>query len=84
MVSSAGGGLQKRHGLQGPIDDAFMDRFVMVRPTGEPANAKVGTWVESEMKHAVEHWRKQFRGEIKPIEAKLDSGQVPPARAGGG
>lgn len=59
--------LVKRHGLQGPIDDAFMSRFVMVRPTGEPANAKVGKWVEGEMKHAVEHWRKQFRAEIRPI-----------------
>jgi hypothetical protein len=28
-----GGGLRKAPGLQGPIDDAFMDRFVMVRPT---------------------------------------------------
>ena len=28
-------GLRKRHGLQGPIDDAFMDGFVFVRPTGK-------------------------------------------------
>ncbi len=59
-------GLHKRHGLQGPIDDAFMDRFVMVRPTGKPLNDSVGKWVESEMVHAVEHWRRQFRGEIQP------------------
>ena len=26
---------RKRHGLQGPIDDAFMDSFVMVKPTGQ-------------------------------------------------
>ena len=25
------------HGLQGPIDDAFMDSFLMVRPTGHAA-----------------------------------------------
>jgi len=69
LASSAGDGkLQKRHGLQGPIDDAFLSRFVMVRPTGEPMNTKVGEWVEGEMKHAVEHWRKQFRAEIKPID----------------
>ena len=24
--------LRKRHDLQGPIDDAFMDSFLMVRP----------------------------------------------------
>ena len=37
------GTLAKRHGLQGPIDDAFMDSFLMVKPTGKPINEKVGT-----------------------------------------
>jgi dienelactone hydrolase len=55
--------LEKRHGLQGPIDDAFMDSFVNVKPTGKPMNAKSGEWVEKEMAHAVDHWRKQFRGD---------------------
>jgi hypothetical protein len=32
--SSADPGPRKRHGLQGPIDDAFMDGFVFVRPAG--------------------------------------------------
>ena len=31
-------GLYKTHGLQGPIDDAFMDPFLIVRPTGTPWN----------------------------------------------
>ena len=57
-------GLQKTHGLQGPIDDAFMDRFIFVRPTGKPLNPLVGAWVMGEMGHAVEHWRRQFRGEV--------------------
>lgn len=56
-------GLAKIPGLQGPIDDAFFDRFVMVQPTGQPMNDKVGKWASAEMKHAVVHWRKQFRGE---------------------
>jgi pimeloyl-ACP methyl ester carboxylesterase len=30
----AGPGLRKRHGLQGPVDDAFVDSFLCVRPTG--------------------------------------------------
>ena len=55
--------LAKQHNLQGPIDDAFMSRFIMVRPTGTPMNAKVGAFVEGEMKHAVTEWRRQFRGE---------------------
>jgi pimeloyl-ACP methyl ester carboxylesterase len=57
--------LRKRHGLQGPVDDAFMDSFVMVRPTGQPLNAKTGQWVEGELAHALEHWRRQFRGDAR-------------------
>ena len=63
VESADDGTLAKRHGLQGPIDDAFMDSFLMVKPTGKPLNEKVGAWAEGEMKHAVERWRKQFRGE---------------------
>ncbi len=71
-LSTAGSeGLQKTHGLQGPIDDAFMDSFLMVSPTGTPMNEKIGTWTTTEMKHATEHWRKQFRGDA-PIKADKD------------
>ncbi len=35
------GGLHKVHGLQGPIDDAFLEPFVCVRPTGTPWNEAV-------------------------------------------
>jgi hypothetical protein len=58
-------GLVKRHGLQGPIDDAFMDSFLMVRPTGKPINDRVGDWVKDEMAHAITHWRKHFRGDAR-------------------
>jgi dienelactone hydrolase len=57
------GTLVKRHGLQGPIDDAFLDRFIMVKPTGQALNDKIGKWASTEMAHAIEHWRRQFRGE---------------------
>ncbi|MCI0705254.1 MAG: hypothetical protein L0241_29700, partial [Planctomycetia bacterium] len=60
--------LAKWHGDQGPIDDAFMDRFIFVRPTGKPLNEVVGKWVEKEMKHAVDHWRKQFRGDVEIVD----------------
>jgi hypothetical protein len=55
--------LAKTPGLQGPIDDAFMDAFLMVAPTGTPMNEKIGAWTQTEMKHATDHWRKQFRGD---------------------
>ncbi len=55
--------LKKRPGLQGPIDDAFMDRFLMVGPGSWPMNTEVGAWVSKEMSHSLQHWRQQFRGE---------------------
>jgi pimeloyl-ACP methyl ester carboxylesterase len=55
----------KRHGLQGPIDDAFTDSFLMVRPTGSPLNEKVGAWAETELAHATNQWRRQFRGDAR-------------------
>jgi hypothetical protein len=58
-------GLAKIHESQGPIDDAFMDRFVMVRPTGKPISEKTDQWVGQEMKHSQVHWRRQFRGEAQ-------------------
>ena len=63
--------LAKSPGLQGPIDDAFMDSFLMVSPTGTPMKEKIGKWTTTEMKHATEHWRKQFRGDA-PIKADKD------------
>jgi hypothetical protein len=59
------GKLRKRPGLQGPIDDAFMDSFLMVRPPGKPMNEKIGAWTAAESAHAIEHWRRQFRGEAR-------------------
>jgi len=55
--------IAKRHNLQGPIDDAFMDSFVMVRPTGQPLNVAVGQWAKTELAEAMFHWRRYFRGE---------------------
>jgi len=55
--------LVKRPGLQGPIDDAFLDRFIMVKPSGPPLNDAVGKWTAAEMDHAIRHWRSQFRGD---------------------
>jgi hypothetical protein len=63
--------LRKMPGLQGPIDDAFMGSFLIVKPTGKPAGEKTGAWVDAEMKRAVSHWRKQFRGE-PPVKDDRD------------
>ncbi|HET6406380.1 MAG TPA: prolyl oligopeptidase family serine peptidase [Chthoniobacteraceae bacterium] len=55
--------LTKFHALQGPIDDAFLDRFIFVRPTGKPLNPIVGEWAMSELKRAITEWRRVFRGD---------------------
>jgi hypothetical protein len=57
--------LRKRHDLQGPIDDAFMDSFVFVRPTGKAAYPAVESWTRAEYERAVEHWRRHFRGDAR-------------------
>ena len=63
VAAYADKGANKRHGLSGPIDDAFMDAFLFVTPTGQPFNAKVGGWAKSELEHASREWRRQFRGD---------------------
>jgi dienelactone hydrolase len=56
-------GLRKAHGLQGPIDDAFMDTFVIVRPTGKPFTEALGTWERQQADYAISEWVHFFRGE---------------------
>lgn len=58
-------GLHKVHGLQGPIDDAFMDSFLMVQPSHGFENPSFEKWVKKESQHAIDHWRLQFRGDCR-------------------
>lgn len=55
--------LVKKHGLQGPIDDAFMGPFLFVKPTTAGNHPKVDQWVESEFNRAVREWHRQMRGD---------------------
>jgi hypothetical protein len=61
---------KKQPGLQGPIDDAFLDSFMFVKGSEKCAHEKVEKWVAAESQHAIEHWRKQFRGHAR---VKLDT-----------
>lgn len=58
-------GLRKIHNLQGPVDDAFMEAFLFVRPTGPPQHPAVGAWVQAELARAVTQWRQQYRGDVQ-------------------
>ncbi|MBP9225121.1 MAG: prolyl oligopeptidase family serine peptidase [Verrucomicrobiales bacterium] len=57
--------LSKKTGLQGPIDDAFLDSFLIVSPSGKPQFDLLGEWQHSEETRAVAQWRKQFRGDAR-------------------
>ena len=56
---------RKAHGLQGPIDDAFMDSFLFVEPTGSGSSKTFDQWVARESKEAILQWWRQFRGEAR-------------------
>ncbi len=60
--------LRKRPGLTGPVDDAFVEPFLFVRPTGKPLHPELGVWVESELTSARTLWRDVFRGDA-PVKA---------------
>jgi len=64
-------GLVKKHGLTGPIDDAFMDAFLFVSPSGKAMNEKFGAWAKAEQERASWEWRRQFRG-VAPVKLDKD------------
>ena len=55
-------GLHKTHALQGPIDDAFLDPFLLVRPTGKPWNDAVNQQALRTLARFDRLWGKYFRG----------------------
>lgn len=54
--------LQKIPGLQGPIDDVFLEHFLVVTPSGQSGKA-VERWVRFELDHFLTRWRRVYRGE---------------------
>jgi hypothetical protein len=55
-------GLHKTHALQGPIDDAFLDPFLLVRPTGTAWNEAVNQQALRTMARFDQMWGRFFRG----------------------
>ena len=57
------GVLQKSHLLTGPIDDAFLEPFIVVTPTGTtPGCPAVDAYIEFELAHFIRRWEAVFRG----------------------
>ena len=54
-------GLHKVHALQGPIDDAFLDPFLLVRPTGTPWNAAANQQALRTLEHFDLEWAMNYR-----------------------
>lgn len=76
-IGTANEGLQKRPGLQGPIDDAFMDSFLFVLPTGRSDDRAAQAWFETESEHAMMEWRRHFRGDIRAVfDVDLTAAQI--------
>jgi hypothetical protein len=58
-------GRYKKPGLQGPVDDAFKDAFLVVRPTGKPDNKDAGQYVTDTLEQFRREWAKYMRGEVR-------------------
>ena len=58
----------KRPGLQGPIDDAFTDRFVCVRGTGTPRHPQVQAWADARLALFADTWARFMRGDLPIVD----------------
>jgi len=58
-------GLRKVHGLQGPIDDAFMDAFLCVRPTGAAWSSVAQEWAMKTFDVFSADFAKWLRGDVR-------------------
>lgn len=59
--------LRKRHNLQGPIDDAFMQPFVCVRPTGQAWSEEHANWAKWTLERFEKEFDKRLRGRIPVV-----------------
>jgi hypothetical protein len=62
---------QKIHNLQGPIDDAFSERFLCVRGTGKPWHPAVQEAADARLEAFRADWAKYWRGTL-PIKNDVD------------
>ena len=58
-------GLRKVHALQGPVDDAFMDGFLCVRPTGSPWHPVTQQWGTETLDTFRRNFAKWLRGDVR-------------------
>jgi len=56
---------RKTHGLQGPIDDAFLEPFLCVRPTGTPCHKPAGAYGKAALDRFVRDFARWLHGEVR-------------------
>jgi hypothetical protein len=61
---------RKKHGLQGPIDDAFLEPFLVVRPTGTPWNAASNDQALRILQRFDRQYTLAYRGHIRVKDDK--------------
>jgi len=67
-VAKSADSLSKHPHLQGPIDDGFKSRFLIVLPDTTSTDSAVGRWIRDESTHFLVRWRSLMRGD--PIVRK--------------
>ena len=65
VATSTATGLRKLHGLQGPVDDAFVDPFLCVRPTGTSWNEATQAWAAKTLEIFSADFAKWLRGDVR-------------------
>ena len=59
---------RKRSGLQGPIDDAFMNSFVCIRGTGTPWNKATEDWSRWTLDRFASEFAQWMRGDVRILD----------------
>jgi hypothetical protein len=69
--------VRKRPGLQGPIDDAFCDRFVIVMPSRPARHGQVQRWIDREVAYLRSRWARLMRGDVPIVtDRELTADQI--------
>ncbi|OUX51476.1 MAG: hypothetical protein CBE43_03110 [Rhodopirellula sp. TMED283] len=77
VVEKIDSGLKKRPGLQGPIDDAFCEKFLFVAPSRPAQHGTTQRWINKEFKYAKERWSRLMRGNVNVVlDSELTEEQI--------
>ncbi|MCC9601340.1 hypothetical protein LOC67_12360 [Stieleria sp. JC731] len=69
--------LRKRPGMQGPIDDAFCERFVIVLPSRPARHGRVQRWIDRETEYLQQRWKRLMRGDVQVVtDRELTDDQI--------